>query len=106
MTVYGYSIFMTLGNIGNPFIVMIFHRQHQSACAIYLICAAVMNSAYLTFDGIASIFILFYPDRTTREISFCRMYKYILYIIGQVPKTALVLAFIDRFLITSSRASF
>jgi len=106
LTVYGYAIFMILGSIGNAFIVMIFSRQRQSACAIYLICAAVMNSVYLTFNGIASIFILFYPHRTTREISFCKIYKYPLYTVVQVPKTALVLACIDRFLITSSRASF
>jgi hypothetical protein len=97
---------MILGNIGNIFIVIIFSQQRQSACAIYLICAAVMNTVYLTFDGIASIFILYYPDRTTSVILFCKIYKYILYAVGQVPKTLLTLACIDRFLITSRRASF
>jgi hypothetical protein len=65
-----------------------------------------MNIVYLTFDGIATIFMFYYPDDTTRVISFCKMYKYILYIFGQESKTMIVLACIDRFLITSSHTSF
>jgi hypothetical protein len=106
LTVDGYSICMLLGNIGNVFIVIIFSRQRQSACAIYLICSAVMNIIYLTFDGIATIFMLYYPDRTTRVIIFCKIYKYLLYILGQEAKTMIILACIDRFLITSNRVNF
>jgi hypothetical protein len=106
LTVYGYAISMILGNIGNVFIVMIFHRQRHSACAIYLICAAVMNNIYLTYDGIATIFMFYYPNETTRVNIFCKIYKYILYTFGQEGKTMIVFACIDRFLITSSRASF
>jgi hypothetical protein len=106
LTIYGYTIFMIMGNIGNVFIVIIFSPQRQTPCAIYLICAAVVNTVYLTFDGIASIFILYYPDRTTLVISFCKIHSYLLNVIGQVPKTLLILACIDRFLITSDRANF
>jgi hypothetical protein len=65
-----------------------------------------VNSVYLTFNGIVSIFTLYYPDRTTLVISFCKIYSYILNVIGEVPKAMLILACIDRFLITSDRASF
>jgi hypothetical protein len=106
LTVYGYSISTILGNIGNVFIIMIFSRQRQGACAIYLICAAVMNIIYLTYDGIATIFMFYYPNETTLLLTFCKLYKYILYIFGQEGKTMLVFACIDRFLITSDRASF
>jgi len=106
LTVYGYSICMILGNIGNVFIIMIFSRQRQGACAIYLTCAAVMNIVYLTYDGFATIFMFYYPDETMHVIIFCKLYKYILYIFGQEAKTMLVLACIDRFLITSDRVSF
>jgi hypothetical protein len=106
LTVYGYSICMILGNIGNVFIVFIFNRQRQTACAIYLICSAVVNIVYLTFDGIATIVMFYYPDRTILVIIFCKLYKYILYIVGQEAKTMIILACIDRFLITSNRASF
>jgi hypothetical protein len=106
LTVYGYSISTILGNIGNVFIIILFRRQRQGACSIYLICAAVMNIVYLTYDGIATLCMFYYPERTTLALSFCKTYKYILYIFGQEGKTMLVLACIDRFLITSDRASF
>jgi hypothetical protein len=106
LTIYGYSIAMILGNIGNVFIVLIFSQQRQSACAIYLICAAIVNIVYLTYDVIVTIFIFYYPDRTTGEIIFCKTNKYLLYIFGQQGKTMIVFACIDRFLITSSRVTF
>jgi hypothetical protein len=97
---------MILGNIGNVFIAIIFSRQRPSACALYLITSAVVNSVYLTFEGITSIVTLYYPDKTTLTIAFCKIYSYTLNFVGQVPKTMLILACIDRFLITSDRASF
>jgi hypothetical protein len=106
LNLYGFLISMILGNIGNVFIAIIFSRQHQSACAIYLICSAVVNMVYLTYDGIATILMLYYPDRTTLVIIFCKTHKYILYVLGQEAKTMIVFACIDRFLITSSRANF
>jgi hypothetical protein len=106
LTLYGYSIFMILGNIGNVFILIIFSRQRQTACAIYLISTAIMNSVVLTFEGIASIYILYYPERTTLVLMFCKIYTYMLFTLGQQAKTMLILACIDRFLMTSDRASF
>jgi hypothetical protein len=106
LTLYGGPICVILGNIGNVFIAIIFSRQRQSACAVYLVSSAVANSVYLTFYSIASIFILYYPDRTIRTIIFCKIYTYIQNFVGQVPKMMLILACIDRFLITNIRASF
>jgi hypothetical protein len=97
---------MILGNIGNIFIVVIFGRQRQSACAIYLISSAVANTIYLTFGSISSIFTFYDPSRTTGTIIYCKIYTYILNLVGQIPKTLIILACIDRFLITSNRASF
>ena len=106
LNLYGYSIFMILGNIGNVFIVIIFSRQRQNACAIYLISSAIVNSVYLTFNGFVQIFPFYYGDGTIRAIIFCKIYTYILNVLGQIAKTMVVLACIDRFLITSDRASF
>jgi hypothetical protein len=65
-----------------------------------------VNSVYLTFSSIAGILAFYYPDRTIRTIVFCKIYSYTLNFVGQVPKTMIILACIDRFLITSSRANF
>jgi hypothetical protein len=106
LTLYGNPICMILGNMGNIFTTIIFSRQRKSACALYLICSAVWNSVYLTFSSIAGIFAFYYPDRTIHEIIFCKIYSYTLNFVGQVPKTMIILACIDRFLITSARANF
>jgi hypothetical protein len=106
LTLYGYAVFMVLGNIGNIFVVILFNRQRQSACSIYLISAAIMNIVYLTLYGFVQIFPFSYNDGTIRAIVVCKFYIYIVIVLGQVAKTMLVFACIDRFLITSDRASF
>jgi hypothetical protein len=103
---YGYPIFMVLGNIGNTFVVILFYRQRQTACSIYLISSAIMNIIYLTIYGFGQIFPISYNDGTIRALLVCKLYIYIFIVVGQVAKTMLVLACIDRFLITSKRASF
>jgi hypothetical protein len=103
---YGYPIFMVLGNIGNVFIIRLFSQQRQNACSLYLISAAVVNILYLTFTGFIQIFPIYYGDRTIRSIILCKIYTYAINVIGQMPKTMLVLACIDRFLMTNERVSF
>jgi hypothetical protein len=105
-TLYGNPICMILGNIGNLFIVIIFSRQRQSACAIYLIASAVVNTVYITFHCIAPIIIFYDPNSTTGTIIFCKIYTFTLNFLGQIPKTLIIITCIDRFLITSNRASF
>jgi hypothetical protein len=105
-TIYGNSFFFILGNIGNVFIVIIFSRQRSTACSIYLLSSAVVNFVFLTVNGYFQIFPFNYSDGTIRVITFCKISAYILNILGQVAKTLLIFACIDRFLITSNRASF
>jgi len=106
LTLYGNPIFLTLGNIGNVFIIIIFSGQRQSACAIYLTSSGVMNSLYLTFSGIASLVTYYYPEKTMGIMAFCKMYAFIVNIIGQIPKSMIIFACIDRFLITSDLPRF
>ena len=105
-TVYGNSFFFILGNIGNIFIVILFSRHRPTACSIYLLSSAIVNFVFLTVNGYFQIFPFNYSDGTIRVIIFCKISAYILNILGQVAKTLLVFACIDRFLITSDRASF
>jgi hypothetical protein len=106
LNLYGYSLFMILGNAGNAFIVIIFYRQRQNACSIYLLSSAIVNILYLTIDGFSGIFPVNYGDETPLAFVLCKMYPYISAVLGQVAKTMLVLACIDRFLITNDRATF
>ena len=103
---YGNAIFAVVGNIGNIFIIIIFRRQHTTACSIYLISSAVVNFIFLTVNGYFQIFPFNYSDGTNGSIIFCKISAYILNVLGQSSKTILIFACIDRFLITSDRASF
>ncbi len=61
---------------------------------------------YLTFTGFLETFPIYYADGTIRAIILCKIYTYTINVIGQMPKTMLVLACIDRFLMTNERVSF
>ena len=102
---YGYPILMVFGNIGNMFIVMCFSRQRSNACSIYLLNLAIMNSLYLTFNGLAQIFPYNYDNGTMGAFVFCKTRLYLASVLGQIAKSVLVLACIDRFMLTSTRAS-
>jgi hypothetical protein len=106
LNLYGFSLFMILGNAGNAFIVILFSKQRQNACSIYLLSAAIVNILYLTFNGFTTIFPVNFGDETPLAYVLCKITPYIIGFLGQISKTMLVLACIDRFLITSDRAGF
>jgi hypothetical protein len=64
-----------------------------------------MNIVYLTFNGFVQIFPIYYGDETKHAITLCKIYIYTLNVLGQEAKTMIIFACIDRFLITSDRAS-
>jgi hypothetical protein len=97
---------MILGNIGNVFILIIFSRQRQNPCAIYLMSSSIVNSVYLISFGLVQIFSFYYGGETIFELAFCKIYGYILNVLGQIARTMVVLACVDRFMITNERATF
>ncbi|CAF0947714.1 unnamed protein product [Adineta steineri] len=103
---YTYTIVMVLGNIGNIFIIILFARQRQNACSIYLISSTIINSIYLTFNSFVQLFPFYYADETIRAFILCKLRSYIPGILGLITKTFIVLACIDRFMITNHRANF
>jgi hypothetical protein len=106
LILYGYPIFMILGDIGNLFIVIIFSKYRQNTCAIYLIALAILNSIYLTFYSFNGIFPFYYGDETIRAFVLCKLRSYLVNIFGELGNTMIVLACIDRFLLTSSRVTY
>jgi hypothetical protein len=102
---YGYPILMILGTIGNVFIVIIFSRQRKNPCAIYLMSSAIVNSIYLFCFGLTAIFTVYYGGGTVFQLAFCKMLGYVLNVLGQTARTMLVLACVDRFMMTNERAT-
>jgi hypothetical protein len=89
---YGYPILMILGTIGNIFILMLFKRQRQNPCAVYLMSSSIVNNLYLLIFGFVPIFPFYYGGGTIFASFFCR--------------TMVAFACVDRFMITNERANF
>lgn len=103
---YGYLTVLVTGIIGNLLILPIFGRQRQNACSIYLLALALTNLLYLIVTYFFKFFSIHYNDGSTGAIIFCKIANYAPSYFGQVSKTILVWACIDRYLITSHRAKF
>jgi hypothetical protein len=104
INLYAYPILMVLGSIGNIFILIVFNRQRQNACSIYLIHSTITNLLYLESAGFLKIFTVSYYEQTIGALIFCKFATYTPNFLGQVAKTLLILACIDRYMITSDRA--
>jgi hypothetical protein len=101
---YGYTVFAILG-IANIFIAILFRRQRQNSCAIYIIGSAIGNCCYLIYCYILQLIPVDYSDNTLSAFVQCKIRIYIQNALGQIPKTMIILACIDRFLITNDRAT-
>jgi hypothetical protein len=65
-----------------------------------------VNSLYLICFGLVQLFPPYYGTGTIFILAFCKMIGYILNVLGQIARTMVVLACVDRFLITNERATF
>jgi len=101
----GYPILMFFGNIGNIFVIIVFSRQRQNTCSLYLINSAIVNILHLTINGFLKIFSYSYNDASIRALILCKLSNYGPAFLGQVTKTMIVFACIDRYMITSHRAT-
>jgi hypothetical protein len=105
LNLYGYSIFGIVGLVGNIFIVILFSQHRQNACSIYLISSSIMNSIYLIYFAPLQLFPVHYNDGTLSSVVLCKTNGYVLNVVGQIARTMIVLACVDRFMITSDRAT-
>ncbi|CAF0789581.1 unnamed protein product [Adineta steineri] len=95
-----------LGGIGNILVTIIFTQQHRNACSMYLVTAAIFNTFYLGFNRVLQYFPFYYLDETARAFFLCKLRAYLPTVLGQIAKTMIVFACIDRYMITSNRATF
>ncbi|CAF0863439.1 unnamed protein product [Adineta steineri] len=101
----GGPILMVFGIVScvvNP-IVFTQKNLRKSPCSIYLIAVNIANLLYITFAVL--FFILAYGydiDVTTYNLFMCRFYYYTTYLFDILSAFYLILASIDRVLVTSS----
>jgi hypothetical protein len=103
---YALPIILILGNVGNAFIVILFNKHRQNSCSMYLILAAVMNSAFITFNIPISRYAIDFVDPTSLSLPFCKVRFYLYHAWGQIARYLIVLACVDRFVLTSNHAWF
>ncbi|CAF1097142.1 unnamed protein product [Adineta steineri] len=77
----------------------------KSPCTICLVAVNIVNLAYLFFGFLFTVFVLGYnSDPSTSSIIFCRFRNYMSFILTCCEPSCLILASIDRVLVTSPNA--
>lgn len=102
----GYPVLLVLGITGNLFNVLVFRQQRRSPCAIYLLAFSVSNSVLIIVNSMSQMFPTDFNNGSTWALIVCKIYSYVPIVIGQTNSTMLILACIDRYVTTSSRAAF
>jgi hypothetical protein len=95
-----------LGEIINIFIVILFSRRRQNSCTTFLLWAAVMNNVTITFSTIYNLYSWKHGDPALLSLAFCKLRFYIPQVCSQTARYLIVLACIDRFVLTTNRAHF
>lgn len=103
---YGLSIILILGIIGNSWIIILFRRTRQKSCSMYLLWASVINNLYLIFAIPPTLYTLNYGDLNSRSIIYCKLRFYLTNTLGQTARYLIILACIDRYLITVNSVRF
>ena len=103
---YIIPIIIILGNVGNILIVILFHRRRKSSCSMYILWAAVMNSAAITFNIVHTLYTVNHGDPITSSLLFCKLRFYIPQIFSQTARYLTILACIDRYFLTTNHTYF
>ena len=106
LTRFGLPTLLVLGTIGNGFIIILFSKHRKNACSMYLLSGAVMNAVFLTFNILLILYTSYYGDPTLLSLDFCRSRFYLSHVWGQMARYFIVLACIDRFILTCIHSRF
>ena len=104
MNFYGSLVLLVAGTIGNLLVLILFSRRLHNACSLYLINSAATNIFYLQFSIFFRIFPPNYNEQSMRALIICKIVAYVPNAFGQITKTMLLFACIDRYMITSNQA--
>ena len=105
---YGTIVLLVIGTISCSCSLMVFTQEtlRQSPCTIYLIAINVLNLVYIFWALIIRTLQFGYNiDPSSTSLVFCRLLYYISVVFSSCESSYLLLASIDRILITSSSAT-
>ena len=104
---YGGPILLTLGTIGSTLNLIVFLQKNlrKNPCTIFLVAFNVSNLSIFYLAFLFDMLQFGYQiNLTARNLAFCRFYFYCLFLCGCLGPSFLLLAAIDRTLITSRNA--
>ncbi len=109
-TVYIYKyivpVFYIMGNIGNLISALIFSKKSwkKNVCVFYFNIYLLSTSLYFSCSTLASIFITGYNINLQNSyVVLCKIYFYFVFLFATIPPSVLILASIDRLLISSQK---
>ncbi|CAF4273219.1 unnamed protein product, partial [Adineta steineri] len=103
----GGPILLVFGTVSCVINLIVFTQKNlrKSPCSIYLIAVNIANFLYITFAVLFITLEVGYGiDLATSNLFMCRFYYYISYLIDIISASYLILASIDRVLVTSPNA--
>ncbi|CAF3428181.1 unnamed protein product [Rotaria sp. Silwood2] len=103
---YGLSIILILGIIGNSFIIILFRKYRQNSCSMYFFWASIINNLYLLFAIPPTLYSINYGDLNSRSLIYCKLRFYLTNTLGQSARYCIILACIDRFILTTMNVYF
>ena len=101
---YVASIFYIIGNVGNLLSLMIFFKKswRKNVCVFYFIICLFINTIFINFSLLGAILINgFDMNILSSSVLLCKLFYYIFHLSSSYFPIVLILASIDRLLITS-----
>ncbi|CAF1170592.1 unnamed protein product [Adineta ricciae] len=101
---YVQPIFFIIGNLGNLLTALVFWRKtwRKNVCVFYFKIYLISTTCYINSSLFGSIFTTGYVIRShDSNIILCKLYFYTAFLFAIHPPTILILACIDRLLISS-----
>ncbi|CAF2627461.1 unnamed protein product [Rotaria sp. Silwood2] len=103
---YGLSIILILGIIGNSFIIILFRKYRQNSCSMYFFWASIINNLYLLFAIPPTLYSINYGDLNSRSLIYYKLRFYLTNTLGQSARYCIILACINRLILTTMNAYF
>jgi hypothetical protein len=97
-------VFYVLGNVGNFLSIWIFSQKswRKNVCVFYFTIYIILNTCYINSTTLASIFNNGYNISVQNSsVVLCKIYIYVAFLFAALSPTVLILASIDRLLISS-----
>jgi len=100
---YIIPLFILLGDIGNFLVLFIFWKRswRRNVCVFYLTINLLINTFYINFVMLADFLTAFEIQPNNYSQIYCKIHTYFIELISILSPTILILASIDRLLISS-----